>query len=92
MASVKRTLVQFLTDTGQDWDLEGKHGRAADPYHLILEWAESADHGALPRYSAQPFANWLNNVWGDWAEDPTSVKEILEGAMTDWCGGRAMPS
>lgn len=59
----------------------------------ILGWAMDPDHGGLPQASAKAFANWLDNNWEDWTEEPqTTTKEVLEGAVTDWCGGREMPS
>jgi len=58
-------------------------------FHLIRAWALSEDGGALPEYSARPFAGWLFNVWENWTEEPeTTVGDVLKGAVSDWCGGR----
>lgn len=59
--------------------------------HLIREWAISPhpDHGQLPAASGRAFAEWLNNEWNDWCEEPVKVKELLEGAVSNWCGGRS---
>jgi hypothetical protein len=66
---------------------------ASDPYSKILAWASDPEYGGLPERSARGFADWLSNVWADWTEEPDrTVKDILEGAVTDWCGGRVMPS
>jgi hypothetical protein len=59
---------------------------------LIMEWAHSMGptQGQLPSVSGREFAIWLNNTWTEWAEEPeVSVQKILEGAVTEWCGGRA---
>jgi hypothetical protein len=81
-------LKTFLAEPAREYATD----RPREPYGKILDWALDPDHGGLPRASAQPFANWLNNVWDDWAEDPqTTTREVLEGAITDWCGGRTMP-
>lgn len=59
----------------------------------ILDWALDPELGSLPSRSARMFSDWLDEVWDDWTEDPEqTVKDILEGAVTDWCGGRVMPS
>lgn len=55
----------------------------------IIEWARDGDLGSLPDASARAFGHWLAGCWGDWTEDPeTTVKNVLEGAVSDWCGGR----
>jgi len=59
----------------------------------INDWASDPDLGGLPTASARAFATWLNENWDDWTEnEEATVKDILEGAVTDWCGGRTMPS
>lgn len=59
----------------------------------MLDWALDPEYGGLPPRSATAFADWLNEVWEDWTEEPEpTVKDILEGAVTEWCGGRVMPS
>lgn len=58
---------------------------------LIREWAilMGPDQGKLPPPSARAFAEWLNVEWEDWTEEEdVKVQEILEGAVTEWCGGR----
>lgn len=55
----------------------------------IQDWASEPGGGSLPDESARAFATWLNEVWDDYTEDATStVKDVLEGAVTQWCGGR----
>jgi len=59
----------------------------------IRDWASDPDLGGLPAASARAFATWLNENWNNWTEDEeATVRSILEGAVTDWCGGRVMPS
>lgn len=81
----------FLERPGVDFSVE--RWDAPDPYGQILDWALNADHGGgLPLMAARPFADWISKVWDDWCEDETAtVKDILEGAITDFCGGRVMP-
>jgi hypothetical protein len=81
----------FLRAPARDYDAD--HGTNPDPYSKILSWALDPELGGLPRESAKAFASWLSNVWADWTEEPdTTVKDVLEGAVEDWCGGRVMPS
>lgn len=55
----------------------------------LMDWAQDDEGGQLPRESAFPFADWLNSSWNDWTEDEeATVKDVLEGAVTQWCGGR----
>lgn len=55
----------------------------------LLDWARDEEGGQLPRASARHFADWLNAAWNDWTEDEeATVKDVLEGAVTEWCGGR----
>lgn len=60
---------------------------------LIREWAigMGPSEGQLPGASGRAFAEWLNHGWEDWTEEEEekSVQKILEGAVTEWCGGRA---
>lgn len=57
----------------------------------IAQWAEAPGGGGLPVESAQPFGRWLETVWGDFADDDrASVKDVLDGALTQWCGGRTL--
>lgn len=59
--------------------------------YLIREWAISMhpDHGQLPGASGRAFAEWLNDGWNGWTEEPEfTVQKILEGAVAEWCGGR----
>ncbi len=84
-------LEAFLAAPAADYDPDGPKGQ--DPYGKALDWALDPDYGGLPPVSAKAFANWLSNGWADWTEEEdTSVKDVLEGAVTDWCGGRVMPS
>lgn len=59
-----------------------------DPHSLILAWAGDPEHGALPAPNASAFANWLSNGWADRTEESSTVDEVLNRAVTDWCGGR----
>lgn len=77
----------FLAEPARDWDPDGSKGQS--PYSKVLAWALDPDLGGLPRYSARPFAEWISNVWADWTEDPeVTVAGVLDGAVSDWCGGR----
>lgn len=56
---------------------------------FILDWALDPELGSLPGMSGRAFTNWLDICWEDWAADPeATVKSVLEGAVSDWCGGR----
>lgn len=63
-------------------------------YTEILKWAESADGGALPPFSAGPFAIWLNETWNDFEgdeiddEDVITYEGILTAGLDTWTGGR----
>lgn len=62
-------------------------------YEVTYDWATAAGHGDLPARSAAGFARWMDESWEDWIEDEeATVLSVLEGAVTDWCGGRVMPS
>lgn len=85
-------LADFLALPATQYSVENPDGW--DPYQWALEWALDADGGALPRYSAQPFANWIHNAWDNFlGEDEenngVTTRKILEGAVSDWCGGRS---
>lgn len=44
----------------------------------------------LPPESAQPFAEWINVVWYEYVDpekDATNA-DVIDGALTHWCGGR----
>lgn len=59
---------------------------------LIREWAigMGPTEGRLPGASGRAFAEWLDHEWDGWTEEEdTPVQKILEGAVTEWCGGRA---
>lgn len=59
---------------------------------LIHEWAISMrpNHGQLPGTSGRAFAQWLDEGWNDWTEEAeATVQKILEGAVSEWCGGRS---
>lgn len=65
----------------------------AEVYEVTYDWATADGHGDLPARSARGFAMWMDEGWADWTEDPeVTVKDVLESAVTDWCGGRVMPS
>lgn len=81
---------KFLDTDASAYDVDNPTG--TDPYNKILGWAEDPEFGGLPSYAAKPFAVWLSNVWSNFTEEPCKVKDVLEGAVTDWCGGRVMPS
>lgn len=60
--------------------------------YLIREWAISMqpEHGQLPGASGRAFAEWLNDGWNGWTEEEeVTVQKILEGAVSEWCGGRS---
>lgn len=79
----------FLAAPASDYDPD----KVADPYSKILAWAQDSEYGGLPEPSARGFASWLSNVWVDWTEEEgITVQQLLDGAVTDWCGGREMPS
>ncbi|WP_169314111.1 hypothetical protein [Streptomyces piniterrae] len=41
----------------------------------------------LPEESARPFAQWLNETWFDFSEEPGATNgEIIAGALADWRG------
>lgn len=83
-------LEQFLATDPCEWNPEGTRGVTTDPAPLIHEWAKSPEHGALPPASARAFSRWLSDAWADWAEEEqATVPEILEGAVSEWCGGRS---
>lgn len=59
---------------------------------LIAEWARGTGptEGQLPDVSGRDFASWLDHVWENWTEEgEVPVQKILEGAVTEWCGGRS---
>lgn len=93
MDTVKRPtkLAEFLALPAFQYSVESPDGW--DPYEWALVWAQDQNGGALPRYSAQPFANWVHNAWDDFLGDPeddanTTTEDVLKGAVADWCGGR----
>lgn len=54
---------------------------------MIREYV--VERNELPDYSAWPFADRLNSVWFEYAEDPELTNgDVIEGALVDWCGGR----
>lgn len=79
------TLKAFLEQDAQDYNPEGP---GFGLYSKIQGWAEDPEYGGLSPASAQHFAQWLSDAWADWAEEPVRIKDVLEGAVTDWCGGR----
>jgi hypothetical protein len=87
----RNKLKAFLDEEARDYDDE-YNPQAADPYSKIIAWAEDPELGGLPARSARGFADWISGCWSDWTEEPVTVKDVLEGAVTDWCGGRVMPS
>lgn len=45
--------------------------------------------GELPRYSAEPFGEWLAEMWNGFNEDGDKTNgDVLRGALADWRGGR----
>jgi hypothetical protein len=84
----KAGLEKFLAEDARVYD-DAYNDLASDPYSKILTWARDPEYGSLPEQAACPFANWLSNEWANWTEEPgRTVKEILEGAVSDFCGGR----
>lgn len=91
MAAVKRpTLKEFLAmECGEILDNDRLSIYLES---LIAEWARGTGptEGQLPDVSGRDFASWLDHVWSDWTEEPeASVQKILEGAVSEWCGGRS---
>lgn len=91
MDAVKRpTLKEFLVlPCG---DVLGNPPVSVHLENLIREWAISmqSDHGQLPGTSGAAFAQWLDEGWGEWTEEgEVTVQKILEGAVSEWCGGRS---
>jgi hypothetical protein len=84
----RQRLEEFLAAPAEDYDPDGPRG--TDPHSKILTWALDPEYGGLPALSGRSFANWLSNCWADWTEEPgATVKDVLEGAVSDWCGGRS---
>lgn len=80
-------LREFLAEPACNYDPD--RGTNPDPYSKILAWARDPEHGGLPERSARAFAEWLSNVWAEWTDpEGVTVKEVLEGAVEAWCGGR----
>lgn len=91
MEAVKRpTLKDFLSvECGEVLETAWL---AVNLEYLIREWARGTGptEGQLPADSGRAFAEWLNNVWDNWTDEPeVSVQKILEGAVSEWCGGRS---
>ncbi|MBD3004595.1 hypothetical protein [Streptomyces sp. 5-10] len=51
------------------------------------------DRNELPPESARPFADWIHEVWTEFVNPEESVtnREVIEGALEHWCGGRVFP-
>lgn len=86
--SLKR-LRDFLEEDASKYDTDAPQG--TDPYAKIFAWAQESEYGGLPQHAARPFADWLSNCWSNWTEEPVKVKDVLDGAITAFCGGRVMP-
>lgn len=85
----KAALEKFLAEDARVYD-DGYNNLASDPYSKIIAWAQDPEYGGLPERSARGFADWLSNEWANWTEEPDrTVKQILEGAVAEWCGGRS---
>lgn len=83
----------FLAEPASRYDVDTLEG--VDPYSKIHAWALDPELGGLPPYAARHFANWLAGAWSDFLEPEhpdAPVKDVLDGAMSDWTGGRVMPS
>ena len=86
------TLKAFLAMPCGEVDLESDNPFGNYLESLIAEWARGtgATEGQLPDVSGRDFASWLDHVWENWTEEPeVSVQKILEGAVSEWCGGRS---
>jgi hypothetical protein len=73
----KHNLARLIDDAAADIDAED-----------IRRWAVWDDGGALPPYSAQHFADWLDRNLSEYEE--WTVRRVLDGAVTEWCGGRTL--
>lgn len=87
----KPALKDFLALPCGEVDIETDNPVGNYLEYLIREWAIGTGpyQGLLPGASGRAFATWLNSEWGDWTEEEyVPVQKILEGAVTEWCGGR----
>ena len=82
-----KKLQAFLEQDAREYS-DDYNDLASDPYSKIFAWAQDPEHGGLPERSARGFADWISGAWNDWVEEPVKVKDLLDGAVTEWCGGR----
>lgn len=88
----RKNVDRFLDQPASAYD--ASHPDGNDPYGRIMDWACDPDYGGLSRWSGLAFAAWLRDAWPDFLDgddDTIKVKAVLEGAVSDWCGGRVMP-
>ncbi|WP_420110908.1 hypothetical protein [Pseudactinotalea sp.] len=61
-----------------------------------IEWPQMRSYASevagLPDKSAVAFADWLNYEWNSWDDEEATVRQVLNGAIEHWCGGRVMPA
>jgi hypothetical protein len=72
-----------LAESGTDLDERPE----VQPVAEAMIRAYVIDASELPRYSAEPFAAWLYEMWNDFNEDGTLTNgEVIAGALADWRG------
>lgn len=56
-------------------------------------YAYVVSENELPPQSARPFSEWMHSVWFEFATEGENMtnRDVLDGALEDWCGGRVMP-
>ncbi|MFD8654969.1 hypothetical protein [Streptomyces mirabilis] len=75
-----------LAESG-DVEQDERSGVQKVTEEMILDYVAEELH-ALPPYSARPFAEWLDQNWGEFNEDGTeTVGSVIAGALADWRGG-----
>jgi hypothetical protein len=68
---------------------EDREGVQVVDQAMILDYVLAENE--LPVESAKPFASWLFAYWNDFGSDddePVTNKDVIDGALNQWCGGR----
>lgn len=75
---------------GDDNDLDARDNTQEVDADMI--YAYILKENELPDYSARPFADWLDDEWCRYTDDPQggllTNRNVIYGALIDWCGGR----